>query len=241
MTRNADQPIVLRYFPAQGRVQALRHALEDSGLPFEDVRVPLADWPPHKNERGFAGPFGALPTLTWGTVTIAETLPIATFIARRLGHYDGLDDEGTAKLEAVISCAYVDVMLQVGDILWVEATYPGADLAAAAPRTMARVVDKLERISKLIPTPGWFGGQVPTVADFFAAEALGVTRYLLGAKRDALLEPRMTRLYAHARAVTLRPAIQRARARRPPNFTASPSESSAIDRFQSLDLSSVGL
>src|SRR5262245_42267499 len=119
--------IVLRYFEAQGRAQALRHLLGDSGLPFEDVRVPIPDWPPLKGDPNFAGWFGSLPTLTWGDDTVAEALPIATYLSKRLGHYAGLGDAAIAKLEAVCSCCYMDVVSRSGEVLWADVIYPGAD------------------------------------------------------------------------------------------------------------------
>jgi hypothetical protein len=36
--------ILLRYFPVRGRAQAIRDALVDAGVDFEDLRVPLSDW-----------------------------------------------------------------------------------------------------------------------------------------------------------------------------------------------------
>ena len=84
------------------------------------------------------------------------------------------------KLEAVVSCCYVDVVLRVGEILW----------------------------------------------------AVEVARYALGPARDANLRARMPRAFAHAERVRSRPAILRTWPTRPPNLTASPNESSAVDRLR---------
>jgi len=57
----------------------------------------LAEWPSHKGDATFAGPYGGLPTLTWDGLLVAETLPIASFVARRLGHHRNLGDDAIAR------------------------------------------------------------------------------------------------------------------------------------------------
>src|SRR5262245_28398228 len=84
------QGIELRYFQVVGRAQSLRHALSDAGIVFEDVRIPMTEWPARRDDPTFAGPYRGLPTLRWGDATVAETLAIASFVARRLGQYNGL-------------------------------------------------------------------------------------------------------------------------------------------------------
>jgi glutathione S-transferase len=128
--------VVLRYFDAQGRAQALRHALSDVGLSFEDVRVTLATWPPLREDPSFGGWFASLPTLTWDTDTVSETLSIASYVARRSGHYDGLGVGEIAKLEAVVSCSYLDVVRGLADVVWAPSLYPGADVATTTPRQL---------------------------------------------------------------------------------------------------------
>jgi glutathione S-transferase len=232
-------PVVLRYFDAQGRAQSLRHALADAEIPFEDIRVQTADWASHKNDPDFAGSFGSLPTLSWDGAVIAETLPIASFLARRLGHYSGIDDARVAVLEGVSSCCYLEVGQRVGELLWADVLYPGADRTKALPRLLVRMLDKLSRVEALLPRDRWLGGEKPTVADFFAAEAAEVMQYILGPDRLAPLRSRLPLLFAHAERIRMRPAILRAWGRRPPNFTASPTEQSAVERLRSLDLSAV--
>src|SRR5260221_9390189 len=163
--------VILRYFPARGRVQPLRHALADAGIGYEDVRFPLTDWPKWRNDRAVAGIFASLPTLTWDDVTLAETLPIASFIARKLGPYEGLDDAASAELEAICSFCYVDVTTRMGELLWADIIYPGADPVTSAPGVLGRMLEKLGRLDARLPASGaWLGGERPVVADYFAAE-----------------------------------------------------------------------
>lgn len=229
--------VVLRYFPVVGRAQPLRHALADAAVAFEDVQVSLSDWPQHKEDPSFAGPYAGLPTLSWGPVTVSETLPIATFLARRLGHYDGLDDAATARLEGVCSNCYIEVTLRIGELIWADLLYPGGDLAVAFPLCLGRMLDKLTRLDRQIPEEGWLGGRNPVMADFYAAEAVEAQRYLLGPAREEGLRARLPRLTALAQRVKDRPAVARAWGSRPQQFTSRPDETAVLERFQALDFS----
>lgn len=233
--------VVLRYFPLVGRAQPLRHALADAAVAFDDVRVPLAQWPQHKEDPDFAGPYGGLPTLTWGPVTLAETLPIASFLARRLGHYEGLDDAAIAHLEGICSSCYVEVTLRIGELIWADLIYPGADLASSVPGQLARMLDKLVRLDRRTPEAGWLGGEKPGMADFYAAEAVETYRYIVGPQREQALRTRLPRLTALAQRVAARPAIASAWTQRPAQFTARPDEMAIVERLRALDLSPAGL
>jgi glutathione S-transferase len=233
--------VVLRYFPVVGRAQPLRHALADAAVAFEDVQVLLSQWPQHKEDPSFAGPYGGLPTLSWGAVMVSETLPIATFLARRLGQYDGLDDAAMARLEGVCSNCYIEVTLRIGEILWADVLYPGGDLAGTFPLHLARMLDKLTRLDKQIPETGWLGGRNPTMADFFAAEAVEAQRYVLGPAREEKLHARLPHLVALAHRVKDRPAVARAWESRPQQFTAHPDEAAVVERLRALDLSQAAL
>jgi glutathione S-transferase len=228
--------VVLRYFPVVGRVQALRHALADAAVAFEDVQVLLSQWPQHKDDPSFAGPYGGLPTLSWGPVTLSETLPIATFLARRLGHYDGLDDAAMARLEGICSNCYIEVTSRLGELIFADVLYPRDDLAVAFPFHLARMLDKLARLDKQIPEAGWLGGQNPAMADFFAAEAVEAQRHLLGPACEEKLVARLPRLVALAQRIKARPAVARAWESRPQQFTARPDEAAVLDRLRALKL-----
>lgn len=236
-----DNAVVLRYFSLVGRAQPLRHALADAAVAFDDVRISLAEWPQHKEEPSFAGPFSGLPTLSWGPAMVSETLSIASFLARRLGHYEGLDDAGIAHLEAVCSNCYIEVTLRIGELIWADVLYPGGDLAGGFQLHIARMLDKLTRLDRQTPEAGWLGGSKPVMADFYAAEAVEALRYLLGPAREERLRLRLPRLTELAQRVRVRPALARAWENRPEQFTARPDESAVIERLRALDLSQAGL
>jgi glutathione S-transferase len=236
--------VVLRYFDARGRAQALRNALSGAGLSFEDVRVTLATWPPYREDPSFSGPFGSLPTLTWDGDTVSETIAIASYIARRLGHYDGLAAGDIAKLESVVSCAYLDVLRVLAEVVWAPVMYPGADAAMTTPRVLGRALDKLGRLSALLPAKTispWLGGTRPIVGDFFVGEAVEALRHLLGPTRDDSLRKRVPLAFEHAERLRALPAMAGAWQSRPPRLTGNPEEPAVIDRIRGYDLSGCGL
>lgn len=231
--------VTLRYFAVVGRGQPLRHALADAGVPFEDVRITLRDWPAVKDDMGQAGPYRALPALTWGDTTIAETLAIAGFLSRELGHYAGLTNTRIAELEGVASTAYLDVSGRFGEMIWSEVMHPGIDPRAAFARTLPRVAQKLASLDARTP-PGWFRGQEPGLADFFAAEAFETFRYVLGPEYEARVVARFPRLADLAARVRERPRLAAVFESRPACFTARPDEPDALAVRRKADLSSAG-
>jgi glutathione S-transferase len=232
--------VVLRYFPVLGRAQAIRHALCDADVDFEDWRVTAAEWPGHRENPAIAGPHRSLPTLTWDTALVSETLPIANFVARRLGQCDGVDEEAIAAREAIGSCCYLDVLGRFVDVIRADLTYggdPGRSLATVVPR----ILQKMGFVDRQIPENGWLGGDQPVVADFFATEAFEVARHVLGPARDGVLFERLPRLAARARSMRSRPKLAAAWRERPQRFTGRADEDVVIAQLRAVDLSSAGL
>jgi glutathione S-transferase len=227
----SDEPVVLRYFACSGRAQPLRYALAEAAVAFDDLRVSMADWQQMQHNTLLAGPYHALPTLTWGADTVSETLVIATFIGRRLGRYDALSDGQIATLEAICSNCYLEVLVRLGELVWADALYPGVDPGASFRRLAPRVLRKLMSVeSQLISD--WFCGDSPGAADFFALEAIEGLRYVFGAKNETQLTqafPRLTNLSARA-LVRLNVATQRAA--RPARMTMRPDEQAVIARLR---------
>jgi glutathione S-transferase len=236
-----DVRVVLRYFPVLGRAQALRHCLRDAGVAFEDVRVPLSEWPRYREDPSLSGAYRALPTLSWAGVVLAETLPIASFIARRLGQYDAASDEVIARREGLCSTTYIDVLHRLADVIRADLTYPGADCGRAFAVVAPRMWQRVQSLERQVPETGWLGGESPVVADFFVAEAFEVLRYVLGPARDATLSQRVPRLAALARAMRDRPRLAGEFESRPARFTGRPDEDRVVEELRAVDLSSIGL
>lgn len=223
--------ITLRYFSVVGRAQPLRHALFDAQLDFHDLQIALPEWSTHKENPGFGGLFAGLPTLSWDEDTVCETLAIAFYLARRLGHYQGLRDAEIAHLEAVCSNCYTEVMLRLGELIWADLIYPDANLAAALPMLLGRMQDKMRRLETVAPEAGWFGRSGPGMADYFAAEAVECCNYLLGDKEG--LEKRLPRLTSLSQRIRERPSLSAAFLARSAQFTARPDEAAVIARLRS--------
>ena len=231
---------VYRYFPVLGRGQALRLSLSDRQVPFEDVRPAPPEWPKLRTEPTVGGPFRALPSLSWGDTHVSETLPIASFVAKRTGQYDGLGDAAIARIEAICSCSLMDIILRTAELMRADTFFPGSDGPRAFPGVLARVMPKLELLDAELGAADWFGGKEPVTADFFAVEALEVVSYALGPSRKDALDARVPRLASLLRRARQRPTLAKAYETRPARLTPRPEEPEIIERMRALDLSAVG-
>jgi len=201
-----------------GRAEALRHALADRRIEFDDVRIARGDWARAREDATVSGLFRALPTLSWGEVRVAETLAIASFIAKRSGQYDGLDDGAIARIEAICSCCFLDILMRIAELLRADEYYPGSD-----------------------PTRAFAGGEQPLTADFFAAEAIETVAYVLGPARQTALEARARGLMTLAERVRQRPTLAEAYETRPARMTTRADEEAVVERIRAADLSAFGL
>jgi glutathione S-transferase len=231
----APTRIVLRYFDCVGRAQPLRNALVDAGVAFDDERIAVSpSWRTVK-EQAEGGPFGSLPVLEWGDDCVAETLPIAGYIARRLGQYESLDSMAIAQLEMVASAAYLDVMAEVFMMLWLPTALPDAEATTRFGHHEARILRKIARIDRMLASrhEPFFGGQRPVIADFFVVEAVDIARGALGARIDAALG-KAPRLAAMREQLARRDAIARyvAEGRRPTRLSGSPNEGDSLERIR---------
>jgi glutathione S-transferase len=233
--------VVLRYFPVLGRAQALRLTLADRQVAFEDVRPTGLDWPRLREDATFGGPFRALPMLSWGDDHVAETLPIASYIAKRSGQYQGLSDAAIARIEAICSCCLMDVTLRVAEMLRADTAYPGSDAPRAFAGLVPRLMPKLELLDAELGAAEWFGGKEPVTADFFATEAIDVVAHALGPMRQAALDARLPQLTSLARRVRQRPALAKVYETRPTRITPRPDEDVIIERMRASDLSAARL
>lgn len=239
--RRVNEPIILRYFDVGGRAQALRFALADAGMRFEDRRLTLEEWAPLREDPDVGGPFRGLPTLTWGDALVVETLPIAAYLARRLGQNEGLDDAAIARRDAICSNAYLEHVVRVGELVWCDVIYSGSDPARSLERLLPRLMLKLEALDRAVPEDRFVGGERPVVADFFAREALEAMRRAAGPSRRDALDARVPRLAALGDRLLARDAVRETEGRRPASLTARPDEPAAIERMRAADWSVVGL
>jgi glutathione S-transferase len=227
--------VLLRYFDCLGRAQPIRNALVDAGVAFEDQRITVGHSWHMLKEQADGGPFGSLPVLEWGDDCVAQALPIAGYLARRVGHYEGLDAMGIARLEMVASVAYLDVIVELAMMLWVPTTVPDAEAATRFSNHEARILHKVDRLNRILASCGgpFFGGHRPAVADFFVVEAIDMTRAVLGERLDAALR-RAPRLAEMRERLARRDAIARyvGEGKRPTRLTGSPNEAESLARIR---------
>lgn len=219
-------PVRLRYFDCRSRGQALRFALADAGVPFDDVRVPVEELErfrenAHRPEVG--GPFGSLPVLEWRGTVVAQTLAIARFLAGQLDEPVGADAQ--ALRDMLANAAHLDMQVPYSQLLWLPADVPGDELEARADALRAHLVRKSEQVDTLLPSHGFLGGPRPCVAEHVIYESVSRALAVFGARYRHALDglPRLRELHE---AVEARPAI-RALVRAdaiPYAVTASPSE-----------------
>ena len=226
--------VTLRYFPVRGRAQPFRNALAQAGIDFEDHRVERQEWKSAREDLSIGGPYQALPTLSWFRVTVAETMCIAAFLAKQLGH-------GGPAQDAALSVAYIDLLLPVGQVIWAEALYPESGAAGGFQRMAPRFVAKLEALDRQLAGAPFFGGDGPTLADEFVFEGYEAFRDLLASASASRLEEKLPRLSKHRRRMLERPNLRDTLAKRPTAFTSHPKEADVIATLQAADLTTAGL
>jgi glutathione S-transferase len=189
-------------------------------------------WREVKEDPARGGAFATLPVLDWDGFVLGETLPIAGYLARRLGIHEGRTDEQLALLENVTAAAYLNVLALVSDLLAPFPT-PGDDqwpgfLDAFIEEMPVRVA----RFERAMDAP-YFGGDRPAVPDYFVFEGIQMWRELLGAPVEQTLS-RCPRLRALLAALAQRPGIAAhlASGQHQPTITASPQEPAIRERLR---------
>jgi glutathione S-transferase len=233
----------LRYFDCRSRGQALRFALEDAGVAFEDERIPLADlagWRERKEDPEVGGPFASLPVLRWGDHVVAQTLAVAAYLSERLGHADRLSSAEARAFDAmVVSAAHLDMQAPYSGLLWLAADAPDEQLRAVARGLLDAVGAKLAQLERLhegaLLRGPFFGDAAPSMADFFVYESIDRARAVFG----RAFAPHLAgaeRMRALVAALEKRPRIAACLAARrvAERVTSSPSEPRVRDRVRAL-------
>ncbi|WP_437317940.1 glutathione S-transferase family protein [Sorangium sp. So ce385] len=108
----------LTYFAVRGRVEVARLMMELSGVPYENELIPLERWmqPDTKERFQSCTPFGQLPVLQDGRLTLCQSQAINRYLARKLGLYGDTLEE-SARVDEVTETA-LEVLLDVGALFW---------------------------------------------------------------------------------------------------------------------------
>lgn len=152
-------PITLRYFDARGRAQFLRYFFHIREIQFSDERVAVGDnfaaWQAMRDDRALTGPFRKLPVLQFGDRLVPETLLIASFVHEALGDAGTISDEDNMRHGMLTSSLIQDMMTPIGMLLWADVVFPGADVAAAAKRTLDRLHQHLASVEQALIDWRW--------------------------------------------------------------------------------------
>lgn len=149
----------LTYFNLAARGETARLLLKLGGQDFEDNRVEMKDWPAIKPNT----PYGQLPLLEVGGLTICQSVAINRYLAKKFGYY-GDTDEIQAQVDMMVDCV-MDPTHQLG-IVW---TAKDEDKQSAGKKFNTEFVvpafSKLEALYKKKGGKGWLVGDKLSLAD----------------------------------------------------------------------------
>lgn len=151
--------IELRYFPVRGRGQFIRGLLHQRLVPFNDHRIvlnaDLSSWQQTRKDRVLTGPFQKLPVLTWGDVTLNETLVIMAFLHEQLGDAAQLSVEDNLRHAMLCSSAFLDLLTPCINLVWTEIFNPGVDLEKACAGITRRLAMHLATLDQTLAEWQW--------------------------------------------------------------------------------------
>ncbi len=224
MSPTAD--VRLHYFDCRSRGQALRFALVDAGVAFEDARTPIEELEAFREraaagepgpssgraetETARSGPFGALPVLEWHGHVVAQTLAIATFLASELALDGDSDPRRRSVLDMATQAAHLDMQVPYRELLWRRPDLPEAKLLAMAGILRDHLLTKTRQLEAFfagVESGGpYFGAAAPAMADYFVYESLDRASAVFGTAFESELakQPAMQCLW---RSLGCRPRI----------------------------------
>jgi glutathione S-transferase len=136
----SETKINITYFDARGRAEPARLMLELCGVPYEYKAIPVEEWmsPGGKDRWLQITPFGQLPYLEDGSVSLCQSRAIYRYLARKLGLYG----------ESIEESARVDEVYETADEIWWELAVFHWDKEFHAKRAEHRNVSgsKLDRV-----------------------------------------------------------------------------------------------
>eukprot|EP00037_Helgoeca_nana_P036941 m.13699 g.13699 ORF g.13699 m.13699 type:complete len:242 (+) comp8210_c0_seq2:49-774(+) len=99
-----EAPPTLIYFGGRGRAEAIRFVLGLAGVSFNEVTVRTREHFLQLLADGVA-PFGQLPVLVDGTLTLSNSMACARHVARKYGLYGGGSLEDSARIDMLADTA----------------------------------------------------------------------------------------------------------------------------------------
>lgn len=162
----ADMKIKLIYFDGRGRGEIIRQILAFGGIAFEDIRIPMEEWDDYKRKT----PWGQLPILEYEGATIAQTMTICRFVAKKAG-LAGNNALEQAQMDMVADKCdeYTTKLFEINEL-------PSDELKSKLSKKMLEeyVPAFLKNLDNLLEKSSnkFVGGPVPCYADIILAECI---------------------------------------------------------------------
>ena len=162
----------LLYFNGRGRAEVTRLLCAEAGIAYDDTRVEGKDWPALKA----SAPYGQMPLLKVGTLTIAQSGAIERYIARQ-GKLYGANDLEAAQIDSICEGVHDTVKNFMAGAYSKDETEKKTKLAAYFKDDFPRWAAQLTALLKANGGGnGYFVGKDVTLADFVAYYALDIVR-----------------------------------------------------------------
>jgi glutathione S-transferase len=155
---------ILTYFGFRGLGEPIRLLCEDQGLAYEDHRVGFGEeWEALKPQM----PFGQMPRLEDGDVTLVQSQAILRYLARPRGLCGESEAE---RIRCDISAeAGRDLQQRLWDHFWA----PGSDAPEATAKYETEdLPGQLALVERWLGDAPWFGGARPLFADYYVLTVL---------------------------------------------------------------------
>ncbi|HYD14023.1 MAG TPA: glutathione S-transferase N-terminal domain-containing protein [Allosphingosinicella sp.] len=203
---------MLRLFYSPGAVSLVPHiALEETGAPFDAVRVTIAEGAHWRPDYLAVNPRGLVPALEVDGRVVAETPSILTMIGRlhpQSGLFPTDDPFAEARLLELMSFFASSVHPGFARLFRAARSSWGASLPAAMVADDRAILERFfGDIDALLAQGPWLLGEPYSVADGYPYV------FLRWARRQAFETRRFRNWTEHARRMAERPAVRRAIAR----------------------------
>lgn len=154
--------LTLYFLPLRAQAEPIRMILHYGNVHFEDVTIPMADWPQLKMNHAFA-PFGQLPVLKLPSGDIiAQSGAIIRYVAKLAGIFPS-DPLLAAKADMVYEFSQELNMIHPLLNFWPMNTDAWSNNCAVYFETLPRHLDTATR---LLGDQPFFGGDSPHYGDF---------------------------------------------------------------------------
>ncbi|XP_059162732.1 glutathione S-transferase 1-like [Physella acuta] len=158
--------VKLIYFDARGRGEVIRLMFAAAGVKYDDVRHTTETWPAEKPKM----PFGQLPVLVVDGKLYAQSVAIATFVAKEAGFYPKTAIDGL-KVDQVVQLA-VDLQILTFKAFFEKDEAKKSQLEKELNDVeVPKYLDFFEKLLKESGT-GFVVGNTLTLADFYVYQVV---------------------------------------------------------------------